>query len=314
MKHTITFLIILMITVSQNCFGQQERQKEEFEFQHKAKRINTSQFFSKTIAPTNNILFYAENFDLVTGETTFLNWEIYNASDEFKRVTLKYSLDSVNFNIVSDAFAVKGKHFISPKQATFYRLSFGNLERTLKINVRSLDKANQELQFFANKNTIQKGDSVKLSWKGSNIPKILLSSSTDGINFNQIDSKDFSFVTDEFYVKPDKTTYYRIKADDKASFEKIIKVDVETPKSSSIEYFYFEKDEVKEGDSTKLIWSILRADNVILETSKNGINWTIEENTIYANKGEKNISPLKDVYYRLIAGDATITLKLKVIK
>ena len=79
-----------------------------------------------------------------------------------------------------------------------------------------------------------------------------------------------------------------------------------------IEYFYFEKDEVKLGESTTLKWSVLNTKEIILETSINGINWSVEENASFGNVGEKIISPKRKVFYRIVADTPLSTLILNV--
>lgn len=174
---------------------------------------------------SSDIKFYAEKDSLTLGEGTFIHWDIPSATS----VTLSYSLDGEKFEVISDAFANKGKNRVNPKIATLYKVKYNSKEEIIKINI--------------------------------------------------LNSK------------------------------------VETAtivKKPSIEYFYFEKDEVKLGESTTLKWSVNNITNVTLENSINGINWSVEENALYGNTGEKLIYPKRKIYYRLVADDATISLILNV--
>jgi hypothetical protein len=167
----------------------------------------------------DNIIFFADKDSLELGTSTFINWDIPNADN----IVLSYSLDSTNFGIISNSYFRKGKHRITPKSLTFYKISYNNTEKVIKINVK--------------------------------LPII---------------------------------------------------------KKPLIEYFYFEKDEVKLGESTTLKWSVLNAKEIILETSINGINWSIEENASFSNIGEKIISPKRKVFYRLVADTPLSTLIINV--
>jgi hypothetical protein len=167
----------------------------------------------------DNIFFFADKYILELGTSTFINWDIPNADN----IVLSYSLDSTNFEIISNSYFRKGKHRITPKSLTFYKISYNNTEKVIKINVK--------------------------------LPII---------------------------------------------------------KKPLIEYFYFEKDEVKLGESTTLKWSVLNAKEIILETSINGINWSVEENASFASIGEKIISPKRKVFYRIVADTPLSTLILNV--
>jgi hypothetical protein len=222
MKNIFTLLLLLISLFS---FSQ-----EKISFlSSETKFVNTLPFYNEA-KPTNYIAssdfkFFADKDSINLGEGTFLNWDI--PSEE--RVSISYSVDNDKYNLISDAFANKGKNKVNPKITTFYKIKSKNKEKIVKIN--------------------------------------LLNSKVE---------------TDKILKKP------------------------------SIEYFYFEKDEVKLGESTMLKWSINNIANVTLENSINGINWSEEENALYGNIGEKLIYPKRKIYYRLVADDATISLILNV--
>jgi hypothetical protein len=181
--------------------------------------INKVSEQNKVQDKVDNIFFFADKYILELGTSTFINWDIPNADN----IVLSYSLDSTNFGIISNSYFRKGKHRITPKSLTFYKISYNNTEKVIKINVK--------------------------------LPII---------------------------------------------------------KKPLIEYFYFEKDEVKLGESTTLKWSVLNAKEIILETSINGINWSVEENASFASIGEKIISPKRKVFYRLVADAPLSTLIINV--
>jgi hypothetical protein len=186
---------------------------------HLNTEINKVSEQNKVQDKKDNIVFFADKDSLELGTSTFINWDIPNEEN----VVLSYSLDNTNFEIISNSYFRKGKHRITPKSLTFYRISYNNTEKIIKINVK--------------------------------LPII---------------------------------------------------------KKPLIEYFYFEKDEVKLGESTTLKWSVLNAKEIILETSINGINWSVEENTTFGSIGEKLISPKRKVFYRIVADTPLSTLILNV--
>ena len=179
-----------------------------------------------------------------------------------------------------------------------------------KSKVETIEKAvNLNIKFYAERDSLMLGESTFIHWDIPSEVRVTLSQSIDGEKF-EINSTAFANKGKD-NISPETTTFYKIKSD---KIEKVIKVNIITVKKPSIEYFYFEKKEINLGESTKLKWSVLNINNVTLETSINEINWSIEENAIYSNIGEKIISPKKDVYYRLVAKDATVKRKLTVIK
>ena len=175
---------------------------------------------------------------------------------------------------------------------------------------------NMDFKFYADKDSLKLGEGTFIHWDIQGEERVTLSYSTDGNKF-EINSAAFAN-KGKNRVSPKTTTFYKIKSN---STEKTIKINilnsiVETPKivkRPSIEYFYFENDEVKLGESTTLKWSVNNIANVVLETSINGVNWSVEENALYSNVGEKIIYPKRKVYYKLVANDdTTIILTLNV--
>lgn len=186
-----------------------------------------------------------------------------------------------------------------------------NTEITKVGEQNSVKDKNKNIIFFADKDSLELGTSTFINWDIPYEDRVVLSYSSDNTNFEIISNSYFR--KGKHRVTPKVTTYYKITSN---TIEKLIKVNVKLPiiKKPLIEYFYFEKDEIKLGESTVLKWSVFNTKKVVLENSVNGLNWSVEENEVYSNMGEKIITPKKDVFYRLVADDATITLKLTVVK
>lgn len=171
---------------------------------------------------------------------------------------------------------------------------------------------NSNIKFYADKDSITLGESTFIHWDIPSEVKVTLSYSLDGEKFENISNAFANKAMDR--VNPKSTTFYKIKAE---KVEKIIKVNViksvdtkpKPVKPTTIEYFYFENDEVKLGNSTTLKWSVNNIANVILETSVNGVNWSVEENVLYGNIGEKIIYPKRKIYYKLVATDDTTIIR-----
>lgn len=155
-----------------------------------------------------NIKFYADKDTLSLGESVFINWDIINN----ERVTLSFSTSGDKFDVISDAFASKAQHKVSPKNTTYYKVKSGGIEKTLKLYVAAPPKCSIKY-FYFEKDEVQFGQSTTLKWSVLNVESVILETSINGINWAVEENVLYGNIGEKV-ISPKRNIFYRLICDD----------------------------------------------------------------------------------------------------
>ena len=178
------------------------------------------------------------------------------------------------------------------------RIAFQYSEKCIGLIKRGeiidFDDSNEiRISFLASKTLIDNAENVKLEWKVEN--------ATD-VSINVIgQSQPFS---GSHSVKINKDTTFILKATD-GEFEKSKTVFIRTARHPRILSFTASEKAIVRGLGLKLKWSVENAERIEINCGVGEVD----------NKGEKEVSPVNDVFYTLTAFGETknVTQSVKVI-